>query len=214
MALYLDGPEGRLEAKLSLPAKGASPRAACVVCHPHPQRGGTMGTTVVHRVARGLQEAGVAALRFNFRGVGKSDGEYHGGFGPGGEEDDCLAALSVLDQRFGGVELWVAGFSFGARTAAAVAQRDPRVRRVVLVALPFKLLDCSTITGLRTPGMIVQAGRDEFGNLAELEASFPDLYPGLERREIPNTGHLFVPRTKDLQALVRGMATEWLEERA
>jgi hypothetical protein len=210
--MLLDGPVGVLEAKLWTP-DGTPPRAAAVICHPHPEHGGTMETAVVNRVARGLLQAGVATLRFNFRGVGRSGGAYHGSFGAGGEEDDALAALDFVAERFPETELWVGGFSFGARTAAAAAQRDSRVERVILVALPLLLLDCRTVATLRTPGMLIQAGEDECGNLAELEERFSDLYPGLERREIPGTDHLFRRRTTELQELVRQTAVTWLEER-
>ena len=78
MALFIQGPAGRLEAKLWSPPSGEAPRAAAVVCHPHPLYGGTMDNNVVFRVARGLQHAGLAVLRFNFRGAGASEGVHDG----------------------------------------------------------------------------------------------------------------------------------------
>ncbi|MCB9914070.1 MAG: alpha/beta hydrolase [Planctomycetes bacterium] len=210
MELFVPGPAGRLQAKLWEP--DGAPRAACVVCHPHPQRGGTLDTTVVFRIARALQEAGVAALRFNFRGVGASEGAYHGGVGPGGEEDDVIAALDELERRYPGLPLWAGGFSFGARTVASLASRDARVRRVVLVALPVLVFDCEAIRVLRTPGLVVQAGRDEFGTLADLEAAFPELDADLARAEIAGADHFFARRTQELQALVHDHATQWLDD--
>jgi alpha/beta superfamily hydrolase len=212
MQLFLDGPEGRLQSVLWEPPEGQAPRAACVVCHPHPLRGGTLDTTVVFRIARGLQEAGVAALRFNFRGVGESEGAYNGEGGPGSEEDDARAALDFLAERYPGVELWCAGFSFGARTVAALASREARISRVVLVALPVLVFDCGGLSRLRTPGLAIQGEADEFGNLADLESAFPGLPEALRRIEIPGADHFFKRQTQVLQAHIRDQATQWLED--
>src|SRR5258708_31867953 len=115
---------GQLEAILKAPA---SPVAAAVVCHPHPLGGGTMNNNVVYRAAKALHEAGLAVLRFNFRGVGASTGRYDGG---AGEEEDALAALDLLAQLHPRLPLWMAGFSFGARVGLSVGARDVRVEKL------------------------------------------------------------------------------------
>ena len=89
MKLFIPGPVGQLEAILWQPLKEAPPRAAAVMCHPHPLAGGTMDNNVVFRTARGMQKAGLAVLRFNFRGVGGSEGVHDGN---GAEESDAAAA--------------------------------------------------------------------------------------------------------------------------
>src|SRR5688572_23719782 len=124
---FIPGPAGRLESLLWLPRDGAQPRAAAVLCHPHPRGGGTMDNNVVFRTARGLQAAGLAVLRFNFRGVGASEG-VHDGQGP--EVNDAKAALDHLQQRFPELPLWGAGFSFGARTILQLATQDERIARL------------------------------------------------------------------------------------
>ncbi|MCG8435685.1 MAG: alpha/beta hydrolase, partial [Gammaproteobacteria bacterium] len=111
--LELAGPAGLLEAILELP-QHEEPLGAAVVCHPHPQHGGTMHNKVAHTLARAFVRAGFAALRFNFRGTEGSEGEYDEGVG---ELDDALAALDWMRQRFDGVPLWLGGFSFGAAIA-------------------------------------------------------------------------------------------------
>src|SRR6478736_1897153 len=126
---------GQLEAILK---ESAQPFAAVVVCHPHPQGGGTMDNNVVYRVAKALYQAGASVLRFNFRGVGRSTGSYGGGVA---EEEDARAALDFLEQRAPGVPLWMAGFSFGARVGLTVGARDDRVRKLLGVGLAMKLLD-------------------------------------------------------------------------
>jgi uncharacterized protein len=202
MTLYVQGPAGRLEARLWEPSD-ASPRAACVVCHPHPLGGGTMNTTAAYRTARGLSDAGLAVLRFNFRGVGLSEGAHDG---HGAEEEDLVASLDWMEERFPGAEPWAAGFSFGARTVASRARSEPRLRRIVLVALPVEAFDCSFLTEVRVPGLILQAGNDEFGNLDRLKRRFPALYPGLELDEIPGTNHFFEGASRELQERVRAYA--------
>ncbi|MEO6711453.1 MAG: alpha/beta hydrolase, partial [Planctomycetota bacterium] len=103
MKFFIPGPVGRLEAILWEPLHGAAPRAAALVCHPHPKGGGTMDNNVVFRTARGLQHAGLAVLRFNFRGVGASEGAHDG---EGAEDGDAAAGVDLLEQRYPGLELW------------------------------------------------------------------------------------------------------------
>ena len=211
MALLIPGPAGALEARLWTPRDGAAPRAACAVCHPHPLHGGTMNNTVVFRTARGLAEAGLAVLRFNFRGVGRSGGVHDG---RGGEEADLGAALDHLGQEFPGIELWSGGFSFGARTAASQARGDPRVARIVLVALPVRAYDCSFVREIRTPGLILMAGRDAFGTLADLKREFPERYSLLEADEIPDADHFFQRAGDEVQRRVRSYAQRAFEPKA
>ena len=108
---WLDGPAGKLEALLEEPDDQA-PNEACVVCHPHPLFGGTMHNKVVHRIARGLRRRGTVVLRFNFRGVSRSEGSHDQGVG---EVDDARAGLDWLRARYPGLPCALAGFSFGSR---------------------------------------------------------------------------------------------------
>src|SRR5688572_2637515 len=105
---FFEGPSGSIEAILKEPA-GAITRAA-IVCHPHPLFGGTMHNKVVFRIAKAFEQTGFAALRFNFRGAGRSEGQHDEGRG---EQDDLRAAISFIEQKYPGAELWLAGFSFG-----------------------------------------------------------------------------------------------------
>ena len=105
------GPAGRLEALLEEPANRADAlRAAVVFAHPHPQYGGTMHTKVVYQTAKALGRIGCAVLRFNFRGVGMSEGNYADGIG---EIGDFRAALDFMHRRYPPARLWTGGFSFG-----------------------------------------------------------------------------------------------------
>jgi len=136
---------GQLEAIIKEPA---APVAAAVVCHPHPLGGGTMNNNVVYRAAKALGEAGLAVLRFNFRGVGASTGRYDGG---AGEEEDALAALDLLAQRYPGLPLWMAGFSFGARVGLTVGARDPRVEKLLGIGLALRMFDYGFLNACEKP---------------------------------------------------------------
>jgi len=169
-----------------------------------------MRNTVVFRSARGMQNAGVAVLRFNFRGVLGSAGEHDGS---GGEELDARAALDWLRERFGDeLPLWAGGFSFGSRTVARLSLDDPRIERLLLVALPVVAFDCSFIREVQVPGLILQAGEDDFGNLAALRERYRDLYAGLALNEIAGTNHFFRGRTAELEAQVKNACRSWLEK--
>ena len=209
MELFLNGPAGRLEAQLWMPADKAAPRAIAVMCHPHPLFGGTMKTNALFRAARGLQQAGLAVLRFNFRGVERSEGVHHGN---GGEVDDLGAAIDWMLAEFPELELWAGGFSFGARTSAERATRDPRIARVVLVAMPVLRFDCWFLRELKQPGIVLMAGNDEFGNLAQLRERYPDVGERLELDEIPGVGHFFEGQTLEVTARVQRWAERQLSQ--
>lgn len=170
-----------------------------------------MSNSVVFRAARGLQLAGLAVLRFNFRGVGKSEGIHDGN---GGEEGDLRAALDHLAKELPGVELWAGGFSFGARTAASYSRKDDRVVRLVLVALPVGAFDLSFLPEVKKPGFVLMAEKDQFGTLETLQMRFPNLYAGLETDEIAGVDHLFQGKTDEVQERVRAYAARTIGAKA
>ena len=146
-----------LEGALHLPSgKGRLP--AVVLCHPHPQYGGSMDNNVVAALASALVSRGIIAFRFNFRGVDGSGGRFDGGEG---EENDVSAALDFLASRkeVDARRLAVAGYSFGARVALPVAFADDRVKAVVLVSPPA---DCSVLRESSKPWLIIYGSRDDF----------------------------------------------------
>jgi alpha/beta superfamily hydrolase len=209
MAEFFPGPVGQLECKLWLPhddePEPARPpvRVACVMCHPHPSHGGTMDNSVVFRTARGMQRAGVAVLRFNFRGVGASEGSYDG---EGGEEDDVRAALDQLESLFPSAVLWAGGFSFGSRQVCGVSGREQRIRRLVLVALPVLAYECQAAGELDRPGLLLMAGDDDFGTLSAALERFPNL-EALEGQEVAGADHFFRDHLELLEEIVHNYAT-------
>ncbi len=207
MKLDLQGPVGRLEALLEEP-EGPPIRGAAVVCHPHPMHLGTMRNTLVFRTARALRAAGLATLRFNFRSVEGSEGEHDG---EGGEEGDVLAALDLLGERYPGLPLWTAGYSFGARTTAGLATKEKRIQRVILIALPVGFYNCTFIESVPQPGLMIFGGADEFGTASVMRTKHPDMPKGLEIVEVPGADHMFRGLTPKVEESVRDYALEHIE---
>ena len=164
-SLFLDGSAGRLEALLEEPEDGA-PKEAALVCHPHPQHGGTMHNKVVYRIARGLRSTGAVVLRFNYRGVNRSEGEYAHGEG---ELEDARTALGYLRGRFPDLPFTLAGFSFGSRIALRLGCQEAPARRVIAVGFPTAYKNNSYLEACTVPKIFIQSSRDQYGPLAELE---------------------------------------------
>lgn len=168
-SIFLSGPAGRLESLLEEPEPNEKISRAVVICHPHPQFGGSMHNKVVYRMAKAARNKGSAVLRFNFRGVGSSSGFYDGGVG---EQDDLRAAILFVRDRWPGVPLVVAGFSFGARMALPVCCRDSRVSRMVLVGIPVSGIDWGLLRSCSCPKHFVHSTVDEFVPRDKLEEIF------------------------------------------
>ncbi len=206
MDVWIDGPAGRLHGVLW--ESEVPPRAVIVICHPHPAHGGNMNSNVVHRAGRALERAGLAVLRFDFRGVRRSAGTHDGG---GEEEGDLAAALAWLAERYPGLPLWAGGFSFGARTVVGLTARDPGgVERVLLLALPVLAYPCEAAFDLHLPGLILMAGEDSFGTKEALEERFPGLCSRMEVDQIEGVDHFFAGALELLQERVQSWATKHL----
>jgi alpha/beta superfamily hydrolase len=197
------GPAGRLEA---LSWKVEHPRAAAVVCHPHPLHRGTMHNHVTYRVAEAFRDAGVSALRFNFRGVGRSAGSHDEGRG---EQGDAAAALDYLAADNPGAPLFAAGFSFGSRVALEVAARDARVAKALGVGLPVDLYDFDFVRALGKPLALIHADRDEFGALAKVQALAASLPFPAKLFTVEACDHLATGRLDAFSAAARE-AVQWL----
>src|SRR5258708_37052144 len=128
----LKGPAGRLEALIDVPE--GKPKAAVVFAHPLPTHGGTIHTKAVYQATKGLVRAGCVVLRFNFRGVGASEGSFTGG---PGEKEDFKAALDYMSARYPDLHLWSAGFSFGSGVALESRAVDDRVEALIGIAPPL-----------------------------------------------------------------------------
>ena len=183
------------------------PVAAAVVCHAHPLHGGMMHFKVVFRAAKALQSAGLAVLRFNFRGVGRSEGVHDYGVG---EEEDARAALFELQERLPGLPLVLGGFSFGSLVAVRVAARDRRVLSAFALGFPIGTADrageLARLGAARLPSLFVQGERDAFGSGEALRALVETLPPPRELVVIPGADHFFEGHLDALQEAVAGWA--------
>jgi uncharacterized protein len=210
MQADLSGPAGRLEA-LFEDAPGAG--FAAIVCHPHPLYGGTMHTHAVFRIAKAVRTRGGAALRFNFRGVGRSAGRYGGG---DGEAEDARAALDWLAAAKPGLPLLACGFSFGAWMAILSGGDDPRVSGLLLAGLALRagedlqrFRDSGRVREVEKPVAVVQAERDQFGTPDEVRAALDGSRGPRRLAEVPRATHLFTENLPVLQREAEA-AIDWL----
>lgn len=164
----LDGPAGKLEALVEAPENRA-PTEACVVCHPHPLYGGTMHNKVVHRMARGLRRRGSVVLRFNFRGVGRSQGEHGRGVG---EIEDARAALDWMRRHYPALPYSLAGFSFGSRVILKLGCALGDAARLIAVGFPTRGSATSHLTSCAVPKFFITSSGDQYAPRNEMEALF------------------------------------------
>ncbi len=186
----ITGPSGALEAKLDLPA--GEPRAVAVIAHPHPQYGGTLQTKAIYETARALVRIGVAALRFNFRGTGGSEGTFDEGQG---ERDDYRAALDYAATRFPGLPIWAVGMSFGAWVASAVAAADPRVALIVAIAAAVDHYDYSALASAGKPVFVVHGEEDTIAPVRQVRRLYAAMAEPKELVVIEGADHVFDGRT-------------------
>ena len=217
----LRGPAAHLEALLDEPsglsaearsAKAGPPRAAVVFAHPHPQHGGTMHTKAVYQGAKGLARIECAVLRFNFRGVGLSEGTFDQGEG---EKEDFRAALDYMSARYPGVRLWSAGFSFGAWVALEVGAEDDRVSALIGIAPPV----VTSVSGMvytfpntlvsTKPKFFIQGEADEVCPLEGMWTFYAKLEEPKEMVVIDTANHLFDGRAAEVGEALEELLTDF-----
>jgi alpha/beta superfamily hydrolase len=202
--LFVPAPHGRLEAILKEPRAG-SIRGVGLVLHPHPLFGGTMHNKVVFRAAAALNDAGLIALRINFRGVGQSTGTHDEGYG---ERDDVRAALDYLASHYPDKQITLCGFSFGARVGLEVGVTDERVVRLISIGTPVDKYDFSFLEQCRKPILFVHGEHDEYGNVNRLSELVAKIKAPVELKIIKGAGHFFDDQLDELKAAI----TEWASQ--
>jgi len=199
-SLLIDGPAGVLEAVLETPPADVSARGMALVCHPHPQQGGTLQNKVAHTLARAFYRSGYRALRFNFRGVGKSAGSYDEARG---ELADAIACADYLQSRWPDEPLWLSGFSFGAAIAIRAAlERSPQ--GLVSIAPAVYRFAGNLDAQPACPWLIVHGDQDELVPIDETIQWANDLEPGPELIVFEDTGHFFHGKLNELREAVMG----------
>ena len=204
----IQGPAGRLEVLLEQPdlPEGAHPRAAVVFAHPHPQHGGTMHTKAVYRATKALARIGCVVLRFNFRGVGQSEGAWDEGRG---ERDDFRAALDFMAARHPELELWAAGFSFGSWVALTVGAADDRVSVLLGIAPAVNMHDYSVLESSTKPKFFIHGERDELIPLKTMREFYGRLPEPRELIVIDGADHLFDGRVLEVGDAVEDLLGDY-----
>ena len=191
-----NGPDAlQLEGLFSSP--DAPPRCGTVICHPHPLYGGEMRNNVVSALATAFQDAGIATLRFNFRGVGRSQGTHDEGMG---EQDDVRAAVAALLARQAVSQVIVAGYSFGALVGLHSGAGDDRVHGLIGVALPLGMRDVSFLRGVTKPTLFVSGDRDPYCPLADLTRLAGDMSEVARVETIAGADHFLMAREDEVAA--------------
>ena len=193
-----DGPEGEIEALLDVPANATNNDTICVICHPHPLFGGSMTNKVVHYIAKSLNEPGVITLRFNFRGVGQSQGTHDNAIG---ERNDLLSAIDVIHTIYPSKSLWLAGFSFGAYIAFSMSH-FANAQRLITVAPAVHLCDFSEVELPDCPWLLIQGDQDEIVP-PDMTIHWAKNLPRPPDMEIiHNAGHFFHGHLNDLKQVI------------
>lgn len=194
-ALHFQGPAGLLEAVILCPQQYKQSVAA-VICHPNPLHGGTMNNKVVTTIARAFRDAGIASVRFNFRGVGNSAGQYADGVG---ESEDLQTILQMIKQQYPDIKLCLAGFSFGSYVAYRVAPQWP-LAVLISVAPPVQLYDLTDLPVPQCPWIVVQGEQDDIVPPATVYTWLQSLTVTPKLIRFPQAGHFFHGQLTALKA--------------
>jgi alpha/beta superfamily hydrolase len=202
--LMINGPGGRLEARYHHSEVAGAPIA--LVLHPHPQHGGTMNNKVVYTIFQCFRERGFSVLRFNFRGVGRSQGRFDQGLG---ELSDAAAALDWLQtHNANSSRCWISGFSFGAWIAMQVLMRRPEIHGFVAVSPPANHFDFAFLAPCPSSGLVVQGNKDDIvpeANVAKLAQRLQSQrHIEIEYRVIKGANHFFEDKLDVLGGAVSG----------
>jgi alpha/beta superfamily hydrolase len=195
----ITGPSGTLELVVALPTDYRSGHPVAAVCHPHPLHGGSMANKVVHMLSKTLVELGLPCVRFNFRGVGRSEGQFDDG---NGETDDLLAVITWVHQQFPDAPLCLSGFSFGAYVALRASQRTT-VARLLLVAPPVDMYEFGGLTLPAAISLVIQGGQDEIVNADAVQSWLKKNGAISQLIWLDNADHFFHGRLNQLRTALK-----------
>jgi alpha/beta superfamily hydrolase len=198
--IAIPGPAGALESIVEIPDGYDGVRFG-VVCHPHPVYGGALTNKVVHTVARALNELGIATIRFNFRGVGASEGKFDEA---NGETEDALTVVEYGRSRFPGAALWLAGFSFGGGIAIRAAARTD-TRQLIAVAPAVRLVNVDDAHP-SCPIFVVQGDADDTVAPDSVLSWAASLQPPAKVALLAGVEHFFHGRLNDLRDAILTLA--------
>ncbi|MGF1625908.1 MAG: alpha/beta hydrolase [Alphaproteobacteria bacterium] len=208
--VIFNGPEGRLEGRYQRSKEPNAPIA--LLLHPHPQHGGTMHNKVVYALYQSFVGRGYSTLRFNFRGVGRSQGSFARGEG---ELSDAASALDWLQtQNPNARNCWVGGFSFGAWIGMQLLMRRPEISGFISIAPPANMYDFTFLAPCPASGIIIHGGRDDIVPKPDVDKLVDKL--NMQRgitityKPIPEADHFFAQHMDEMMSLVDGYLDERL----
>ena len=196
------GPDGRLEGRYHHSKEAGAPLA--LILHPHPLHGGTMNNRISYTMYQSFQKLGFSVMRFNFRGVGRSQGRYDGGIGEIGDAAAALDWMQTVNPSHGG--LWISGYSFGAFIGMQLLMRRPEIRGFISIAPPANLHDFTFLAPCPSSGLIIHGDQDKVVPQKDVQALVDKLKTQkgiiIEQKVIPGANHFFDGKVEPLMQSV------------
>ncbi len=202
----LSGPVGVLEVATTNPMV-KKPYVA-IVCHPKPLHEGTMNNKVVTTIVRAFENLGLTTVRFNYRGVGKSEGSYGN---ETGEMDDLLCVIEWVQQVLPDYQIWLAGFSFGSFIAASIASKTDVASQLLSVAPATNWHDFTTLTNVRCPWHVISSDADEVVPFEHVKPWLENPSSPLEYQVVHGASHFFHGRLIELRDTIEQIYTGVIE---
>lgn len=206
--LFIPGPAGKIELLTDLDVGDkSSPAAVAIICHPHPLFQGTMHNKVVTTIARAFQLAGVPTVRFNFRGVGESNGSY--GHAEG-EIDDLAAVIAWVQATSGHSRISIAGFSFGSYISSAYVGRTPQaqVQQLISIAPPVENFPFADIPKIQCPWLVIQGDKDEVVASDKVTSWVTQRSEAITYIQLSQATHFFHGRLVELRQIIVNWLTQ------
>lgn len=201
--IIMNGPEGRLEGRYYHSKAAQAPIA--MMLHPHPQHGGTMNNRIVYTMFHAFVKMGFSVLRFNFRGVGRSQGSYADGEGELADATSALDWLQSVNENAS--QCWVSGFSFGAWIGMQLLMRRPEINGFISVAPPANMFDFSFLAPCPSSGLFLQGAQDDLvpeasvGRLVEKLNAQKGI--SIDYRLDPHAGHYFENQMEQVESHIQ-----------
>ena len=208
--LLIPGPEGKIEARYSHNKNSDSP--IVLILHPDPSKGGTMHSKIIFKLYKIFAESGFSTIRFNFRGVGKSDGTFDNGEG---ELSDAACILDWLQQYNTNSKIcWVAGFSFGAWIAMQLLMRRPEINGFVSVSPPANLRDFSFLAPCPSSGLLIHGDKDNIASFDSTKILVEKLQKqkkvNINFKPIKGADHFYENYSNELEASIKNYIKDTL----
>lgn len=202
------GPVGKLECAVDVPSPTTERNVTIVLCHPHPQHGGTMHNKVVTIMERSMRELGLRTVCFNFRGTGASEGEFDDGYG---ETDDLFAVVEWVRRTRPHDQLWLGGFSFGAYVSLRAAN-NLSLGQLISIAPPVDHYEFNTLQRPECAWLVVQGDEDDVVSVEAVRAWAARTVPPPTLVVMNQAGHFFHRRLMDLRGLLKNHVRHQLDK--